>query len=72
MRYDQPCPKCNSKNIIRIPGNIGSFGAGNNIIWGNIKREGVNITKYLCGACGYLEEWIDTKEDIEKLQDKFK
>ncbi|MGH4049903.1 MAG: hypothetical protein ACREVX_00865 [Clostridium sp.] len=72
MKNTKPCSKCNSKNIIRIPGNIGSFGSGNNIIWGIFRRDGVKVTKYLCCECGYIEEWIDNEEDIEKLWKKFK
>jgi len=31
----------------------------------------VKVTRYLCCECGYSEEWIDNKEDIKKLCDKY-
>ncbi|WP_278281159.1 hypothetical protein [Clostridium sp. BSD9I1] len=27
----------------------------------------VKVTRYLCCDCGYSEEWIDDKKDIEKI-----
>lgn len=72
MKNTKRCSKCDSKSIIRIPGNISSFGSGNNIIWGNIKRDGVDVSRYLCSECGFLEEWIDDLADIKKIVKKYK
>ncbi len=51
-----------------IPGQAGANGAGNNILLGNWIWNHVKVTRYLCGACGFTEEWIDAKEDIEKIR----
>ncbi len=72
MKNSNECLKCGSKDIIEIPGGINSFGSGNNITWGNFQRDGVPVTRFLCGNCGFMEEYIDDKDDIEKLRDKFK
>ncbi|MGH4052112.1 MAG: hypothetical protein ACREVX_12325 [Clostridium sp.] len=72
MKNTQTCSKCNSKNIIRIPGKIGPFNSGNNIWWGFFGFNIVKVTRYLCCECGYSEEWIDNKNDIENVQKKFK
>ena len=72
MKNMKKCPKCDSINIIKIPRNISSFGSGNNIMWGNIKRDGVDVTRDLCCECGFIEEWIDDREDINKIVEKFK
>ena len=71
MKLSFICPKCNSRDIICIPGEVGAHGAGNNIptnwtIFGAIK-----VTRYLCGQCGFSEEWIDDDEDIQKLKETF-
>ena len=29
------------------------------------------VTRFLCGKCGFSEEWIDSLEDIEKLRMKY-
>lgn len=72
MKNTKTCPKCNSRNNLKIPGKFGAYGSGNNIAWGISGFSGVKVTRYLCCECGYSEEWIDDKEDIEKLYKKFK
>ncbi|MGL5351905.1 MAG: hypothetical protein ACRDA5_01120 [Clostridium sp.] len=69
MKNRSDCPKCNSNDIIRIPGKNGAYGVGNNIPAGFLSV--ILVTRYLCGNCGYSEEWIDNKHDIEKLRNKF-
>lgn len=68
MKNTGICPKCNSKNILRIPGKAGAYGSGNNITTGMTIFSSVKVTRYMCCDCGYLEEWIDDKDDIEKLK----
>jgi len=72
MKNTQTCSKCNSKNILRIPGKAGLYGAGNNIMTGMSIFSAVKITRYLCCECGYSEEWIDDKKDIDQLINKYK
>lgn len=71
MKNTETCPKCNSMNILRIPGKAGAYGSGNNIMVGSTIFSAVKVTRYLCCECGYSEEWIDSKKDIEKLRNKF-
>ena len=70
MKNKKICPKCDSNKIIRIPGETGIYGVGNNISSGFLKGT-VNVTRYMCCNCGYIEEWIDSKEDIIKLVQKY-
>ncbi len=62
------CPKCQSTDILFIEGNVGAYGAGNNIPASIFTYAKVN--RYLCTRCGYSEEWIN-REDIEKLKKKY-
>lgn len=71
MRISKVCPKCNSRDILRIPGEKGAYGTGNNINVGMTILSAVKVTRYLCCQCGYSEEWIDEKEDIEKLRKRY-
>lgn len=71
MKNTKMCPKCNSREILRIPGKAGAYGSGNNITVGSTIFSAVKITRYLCCECGYSEEWIDNKDDIEKLRAKY-
>ncbi len=70
MKNMNSCPKCQSRDILNIPGNAGPYGAGNNIPvgWSNIFA--VLVNRYVCCNCGYSEEWIDEK-DIAKLKKKY-
>jgi hypothetical protein len=31
----------------------------------------VGVTRYLCGSCGFIEEWIDAPDDIAKVKEKY-
>ena len=71
MKKSNLCPKCGSAEIIRIPGQSGAYGSGNNIPIGMSIFSSIKVTRYLCGHCGYSEEWIDNPDDLEKIKGKF-
>lgn len=71
MKMNKTCPKCGSYEIIRIDGNAGPYGVGNNIMVGATIFSAVNVNRYICCNCGYSEEWID-KEDLDKLKNSKK
>ena len=66
MKTTKICPKCGSGNIVRIDGNTGAYGTGNNIPLGATIFSAVNVNRYICCQCGYSEEWID-RNDLEKV-----
>ncbi len=70
MKKTNQCPKCQSKEIIFIPGHVGAYGVGNNIQLGITNFSAIKVNRYLCTTCGYTEEWIN-QEDIPKLKKKF-
>ena len=55
---------------MRIEGRSGGYGGGNDIRAGSIFSS-VKVTRYLCGSCGFSEEWIDSPEDLHKLKEKY-
>ena len=67
MKNTKTCPKCGSKDIIMIEGNIGAYGSGNNIPAGFSIHSSVKVNRYLCCGCGFSEEWID-RSDISKVR----
>ena len=71
MKNNGKCTKCNSNDIAKIPGTAGVYGSGNNIMTGMTAFSAVLVTRYLCCRCGYSEEWIDNKKDLEKIRAKF-
>lgn len=70
MKHTGVCPKCGGTEILRIEGSAGAYGAGNNIPMGITVFSYVKVPRYMCCACGYMEEWIDPA-DIPTLQKKF-
>jgi hypothetical protein len=76
MKHGGFCAKCRSGGIIRIPGAKTPHGAGGNIPLPRKKGhildpEPIRVTRYVCAACGYSEEWIERPEDIDALQEAF-
>jgi ribosomal protein S27AE len=71
MHTTGKCPKCASSELLKIPGQTGAFGSGNNIPAGGTIFSSVKVTRYLCGRCGYSEEWVETASDLEKLRKKY-
>jgi len=72
MRNTSTCPKCSGGDILRIEGQSGSHGAGNNIPVGWTVFSSILVTRYMCVACGFSEEWIDDEADRAKLVEKFR
>jgi hypothetical protein len=31
----------------------------------------VKVTRYLCASCGFIEEWVDSPDDLAKLKKKY-
>ena len=56
---------------MRIEGRSGGYGGGNDIRAGSNSFRTVKVTRYLCGSCGFSEEWIDAPEDLHKLKEKY-
>jgi predicted nucleic-acid-binding Zn-ribbon protein len=71
MKQHVKCPKCDEQEIIRVPGEIGAFGSGNNIKLGGIPVRRIAVTRYVCASCGFSEDWIDDPKDIEQMKKKF-
>lgn len=72
MKNTKLCPKCDSNNILKIPGKHTGYGAGNIIMVGLTAVKAVKVTRFICEQCGYSEEWIENKEDIQRLINKYK
>ena len=68
MKNSRSCPKCGSVDIIKVEGWTGGYGSGNNIMTGFTIFSAVPVDRYVCGYCGYSEEWI-RREDIERVRE---
>jgi hypothetical protein len=62
MRNSGACPKCHGEDIIRVKGT------------GNIVPVGLRpmlISRYVRFRCGFSEEWLESRADLERLRAKF-
>lgn len=47
MKNRKICPKCNSTDIIKVPGKAGAYGVGNNIQTGWSNFSAVHVHRYV-------------------------
>ena len=67
MKYSKKCPKCGSSDILYAKGYTGGYGAGSNIFYGVTIFSAVDVDRYICGNCGFVEHYVRTG-DIESLR----
>lgn len=68
MKNSHCCPKCSSTDIRRIPDN-GRYASGNNIYTTTITLFGkIPVIRYVCCNCGYVENWVEKKEELDKIR----
>jgi predicted nucleic-acid-binding Zn-ribbon protein len=68
------CPKCKSKEVYsgeNIKLKKGVYGA-NTIPLGGLFGSHVVLDNYVCANCGYLESYINKKEDLFKIRSQWK
>ena len=72
MKQSRCCPKCASRNILRIPDHPGRYASGNNIYTSNFTLVGkIPVIRYVCADCGYTENWVDNPTDLAALRRTF-
>ena len=57
MKEGKRCPKCGSKEIIRVPDDAHRYLANSICITGLVTVKRIPITRYVCHECGYVENW---------------
>ena len=69
MKNTKRSPKCQPADIILVPGKRGEGGVGNVI---RVSRwnifAAVKPVRHICGSCGYMENWLVSREDIARVK----
>ncbi len=65
MKSTGICPKCSSKKLAIIKSEFGTY---NQIKID--KYDLVNLTRYICSTCGYIEQYVADEESLTYLQKK--
>lgn len=71
MKHTRHCPKCGASDIIRVPDNAHRYLANSicitKVAW--VRR--IPVARYVCGGCGYVENWVETRQGLEEIRQAF-
>ena len=70
MRHTGKCPKCGGA-ALRIPDGAHRYLANSIPITRGPWVTRVPVDRYVCEACGYVENWVEEKEGLERLKKEF-
>lgn len=68
MKKTGKCPKCGRSDIVTIFASESVYG---NIISGKTIFTLIRCQRFVCCCCGFIEEWVEDKEDIDKLKERY-
>ena len=72
MKNSKRCPKCGSTDIVRIPDNPNRYASGNNIYTTTVTLMGkIPVIRYVYCDCGYVENWIEKRAELDKIKNMF-
>lgn len=71
MKNVKRCPKCNSSNIIRVPDDAHRYLANSICITKLMTVERVPVARYVCCDCGYVEDWVENRNELNKIRKAF-
>lgn len=69
MKNSHTCPKCDSNEIIKIAGPARVGHSKNQVPTSLFTR--ANVDRYVCGVCGFSEEWISKTKDLRNIKKKY-
>lgn len=72
MKNTRCCSKCHSESIVRVPDNPGRHASGNNIYTTTMTLIGkIPVIRYVCCDCGYVENWVENRHELDKIKQTF-
>ena len=66
------CPKCGSNNVRRGPPPSGWNDASLSVPMGKVFGSKALVRAYVCGGCGYLEQYVYREKDLRRIREKWK
>lgn len=72
MKNTAACPKCSSRDVVRVPDRPGRYASGNNIYTSTLTLSGkIPVIRYVCCTCGYTENWVETQQERDEIRRTF-
>ena len=65
MHQHTSCGQCGGLDLYRIPQ---TPGGQSRIVLGERLMQSVEISQYVCTDCGHIEEWVNNREDLNRLK----
>ncbi|MCI8802595.1 MAG: hypothetical protein HFG01_04550 [Oscillibacter sp.] len=65
------CPVCDSTDVVRVPDNAHRYLANSICITRLATVKRVPVARYVCCACGYVENWVETPREREEIRKAF-
>lgn len=67
MKKTEPCPKCQSSDIAKVPGEnqskigvpVGPLG------W-------APVTRYICMQCGFTEQYVEGADNLQRIAKRYR
>ena len=71
MKNNKICTKCHSTDVVIIKGEKTNHARGNVIFTGSTIFSAAIVNKYICCNCGFVEDWVANREDLQKIKSKY-
>ena len=72
MKNTGVCPKCGAKQVVRVPDNAMRYSSGKNIYTSTVTLAGkIPVIRYVCCACGYVENWVEQAGQLAAIRRHF-
>ena len=65
MKQTLCCPKCGSREIVRVPDHPGRHAR----TWTLLGK--IPVIRYVCCGCGYVENWVESPEELAEIRRVF-
>jgi len=67
MHTHEKCGKCGSAKLLLVPETPGQH---SHIVFGERVLQTVAVTTYVCTDCGFIEQWVNSKDELMKLKEE--
>jgi len=71
MKNNAVCPKCGSHIVVRVPDDAHRYLANSICITKLVTVERIPVVRYVCCDCGYVENWVETQAQRDKIKKSF-
>ena len=68
MFSHEHCGRCGSRGLLKVPATPGNH---SHIVVHGTRLRAIDVCKYVCTDCGCVEEWVNGRDDLQRLKDEW-